>query len=141
MPRMSAIEPGVRTLWSERALAAATHLSFPIAIIWAAVNGRLLPPPFLLVPLVCACWISWSSRRAQPFVRRHARESINLQVSVLLAVITFAFLLRATPLTATGSIAVFGAYVITAFVQACVAAWNAGIGRGYRLPFALRLLR
>jgi len=143
MPRMSATEPSVRTRWSERALAVATHLSFPIGFTWATVNGHLnlLSPWMLLVPLIGACLVASWSRRAMPFARDHARESINLQVSVLLASIAFAFLLLTSPGAITLAIALFAAYVLTSFAQACEAAWSAGMGREFRPPLAFRFLR
>lgn len=98
---MTATEPVVRTRWKERALAVATHLSFPTGFIWATVREHFSPSWMLLVPLFGACLVASWSRRAMPFARDHARESINLQLSVLLASIAFAFLLLKSPGTFT----------------------------------------
>jgi uncharacterized Tic20 family protein len=125
--------------WSDRLLAASTHVLFAVGLIAAAL-GRKWPTAILLMPLLCSCVVALTSRDSRPFARDHARESINLQVSALLAVLAFAFLMVTTPDTMSAAIALFGGYVLMGFVQTCDAARHALTGREFRPPLALRFL-
>ena len=141
MPGMTAIEPGVRTRWSERALAVATHLLFAICLV-AAVIGRKWPSPILVLPLILAWWIAWRSHRAPPFARAHARESINLQVSLQIVVLAMCAASRvslAVPVWVPFFV-VFVVALLASFVQSCLAAKHAAAGVEDRLPLGFGFL-
>jgi uncharacterized Tic20 family protein len=91
-----------------------------------------------LCPLVV--WLVYRSR--SEFVRRHALESLNFQLSLLiytavgvvLAVITFGLgVLIVVPLMAIGAVA-----ALVVIILATVAASG---GREYRYPLTIRLVR
>ena len=122
-PATPAIRQGDSRGW-----ALAAHLSAPLALFVA------LPP---LGPLVV-----YLVKRDDPFVRRHASEALNFNLSFLLyavvaGAITFALLVV---LWGIFLIALLLAIAVVWTVCIIVAATQAGLGREYRYPLTIRFL-
>jgi uncharacterized Tic20 family protein len=79
---------------AERDWAAFSHAMFGACLIAAPLMGWRAVI-LLAVPLLSAAWLAWWDRTAKPFAARHARASLNLQLSLLVAFLIsmFAFVL------------------------------------------------
>jgi uncharacterized Tic20 family protein len=114
--------PGPGPTSEERTWAMAAHIGSLVAA-WFAM-GLLAP---LLVLLV--------KGSASPFVRRHAAESLNFQISLLIYLIATAVLwLIVIGIFLTVALGVFALIVI---ILATVAASH---GEDYRYPLTIRLI-
>jgi uncharacterized Tic20 family protein len=83
MSRVNAVpQTGVRR--AERDWAALSHALFGVGLLTLPFMGRSAPL-VLAVPFVIAAWIAWWDRAARPFAARHARASLDLQLSLLSA--------------------------------------------------------
>ena len=118
-----ASEVGARST-EERQWAFFAHLS--------ALSGLVIPFGNLLGPLII-----WQIKRdSMPFVAEHAKESLNFQITVSIAVVVslalFLVLIGMLLLPLIG----IGALILT-----IVPAIKANNGETYRYPFTLRLIR
>ncbi|MBO2455818.1 DUF1707 and DUF4870 domain-containing protein [Actinomadura barringtoniae] len=91
--------------------------------VWAAVAHAIGYPTVFVGPLVLMLW----KGRSSAYIRRHAAEAVNFQLTVLLAVIvTFGLL---------------GFLYAVTWIVAAVAAIVALAGGSFRYPFILRLIK
>jgi uncharacterized protein len=112
-----------------RTYALAAHLSAPLSLF---VGFPFIGP--LVVYLV---------KKDDPFVRRHAAEALNFNLSimlygVILGVVTVIALFFVVGLLL---IPLFAALVVGWIVFTCVAATRAGQGEEYRYPLTIRFVR
>jgi uncharacterized Tic20 family protein len=119
--------PGIRRDDS-RGWALAAHLSAALALFVA------LPP---VGPLVV-----YLIKKDDPFVRRHAAEALNFNISFLLYAIVIGSLTFVLLFVLWGLflIPLLLAIAFVWIVCICIAAIRAGQGRGYRYPLTIRFL-
>ena len=109
-----------------RAWAVAAHLSAPLALVVAMA---------FVGPLVI-----YLAKRDDPYVRRHAAEALNFNVSffsyaIVLAFVLFVGIVFLVGLLLIGFAVAFG---VLWFVLICIAAVKAGQGEDYRYPLTMR---
>jgi len=90
---------------------------------WAAIAHAIGYPTVFVGPLVVMLW----KGRHSAYVRRHAAEAVNFQLTVLLAVIV--------------TFGVLGFLYAVTWIVAAVAAIVALSGGSFRYPFILRLIK
>jgi uncharacterized Tic20 family protein len=129
-------------VWSDRLLAATIHAAFVLCLIGGAFL-RQWPSPILLVPLLGAWAIKQTLGTKCPFASEHARQSINLQLSLQFTVLVLLFGLLLGPLWIIpfAMFAVFAVGFLASLVQSSIAAWHAASGHGYRLPLGFGFIR
>ncbi len=112
-----------------RGWALAAHLSAPLGLFFA------LPP---VGPLVV-----YLVKKDDPFVRRHAAEALNFNLSILLYLLVAGAITLALLLVVVGIflIPVIAAIAVAWIVCICIAAIRAGQGAEYRYPLTIRFIR
>jgi uncharacterized Tic20 family protein len=139
---MNALSSRLPNLRDERQRAAAPHSLFGLCLVLAAVSG-VWGAAFYLLALVGTCWFAWSARAAMPFALRHARESLNVQLSMLLVFIAAYLVNRLNPGPDNPPllvVAVIGSFA-GALAQSWIASNKAAKGLDYRMPVAIRFFR
>lgn len=105
-----------------RAWALAAHLSALLSL----VVGLVFVGPLLV----------YLAQRDDPFVRHHAAEALNFNLSVLLYAIPLAI-----GLAMLGIVLIVVPLALAWLVLVCVGAVKAGEGAAFRYPLTIRLLR
>jgi uncharacterized Tic20 family protein len=132
--------PGPGEIWldsSDRSTAMWAHLG-------ALIAGFFIGPFGFAVPLI----IMQGQGKRSPFVREHSRESLNFQLTLLIAgavsvagVIVVAIMTLGIGLLLLIPLALLWlAAAVVAFVWEIQASMAANAGRPYRYPLALRLV-
>lgn len=116
----------------ERTLGMLAHLGTIAAVVFSAGFLGWAVPLFLLI----------AKGKQSGFVRQHAAESLNFQITVTLAAaalvfLTFATLLVGACVTVPAGLALAAAYLVLPLM----AGLRAKEGQFFRYPFALRLVR
>lgn len=126
----SAVPPASPTILRDdsRGWALAAHLS-PLLALFVGL-------PFL-GPLVV-----YLVRKNDPYVRRHAAEALNFNLSFLIYVVVLSFVFLFTLVFVVGIflIPLFVVLGLTWIVCICVAATRAGQGGEYRYPLTIRFV-
>jgi hypothetical protein len=130
----------------EREWAAAPHWLFFLCLAASFVLGEAGKLMFL-VSLAGTAWLAWKTRYLRAFAFRHVRESLNFQITFLLAltlaVATLGYgswmpLIAGRP---TLLLALVAIGFVTAIVLSGIAATRASRGREFRYPLSLRIVR
>ena len=111
----------------EKNMAVVAHLS--------PLSGLLIPGASVVAPLMILLF----KREQSPFIGHHAREALNFQITIVLAVaIWFALKLIAVGLLLLPLIPVILIAVLVFMIRAAL---KAGDGEYYCYPFTLRLVK
>ena len=112
-----------------RGWAVAAHLSMPFAAIVAMA---------FLGPLIV-----YLAKKDDPYVRRHAAEALNYNLSCLIYAVLLALVLGAALLSGVGLLVLLGLVLpvlVVWIVLICLAAVKAGQGGDYRYPLTIRFV-
>jgi uncharacterized Tic20 family protein len=112
---------------------------------WALV-AHLSPLPSMMIAMAfIGPLLVYAMKKDDPYVRRHAAEALNFQLSVLLYGLGFGLLLTiAGVLLFPMSLLLLPGVIVLAvawFVLICIAAVKAGDGEEYRYPLTIRFVR
>jgi uncharacterized Tic20 family protein len=112
---------------------------------WALV-AHLSPLPSMMIAMAfIGPLLVYAMKKDDPYVRRHAAEALNFQLSVLLYGLGLGFItLVALAVGGVGGVVLIPlliALAITWFVLICIAAVKAGDGEEYRYPLTIRFVR
>jgi uncharacterized Tic20 family protein len=139
---MARVNARISLLRDERKLAAVPHWLFalclvagPFAAEWAALKYPL--------SLVCTAWLLWRTSHSKGFVARHARQSLNLQLSLFVVYVVAYTVNRIRPEPDNPPllvVIVLGSFV-GALAQTWIASTHAAEGDEYRMPFAIPFFR
>ena len=113
-----------------RAWAVAAHLSALVSIFIAGLA--------FIGPLVV-----YAVKKDDPYVRRHAAEALNFQLSALIYALVLGLIFIVSLLFIVGLLLIplLIALAVAWFVLICIAAVKAGDGHEYRYPLTIRFVR
>jgi uncharacterized Tic20 family protein len=123
---------------ADRDKATTPHLLFGACVVAGLLAGVWFWP-LLLIALLSTVWLWRRAQTARTLVVRQVRESLNVQLSLFLALALAEGLNRCF----SGAIASYVAVAasVAALAQTCMAALRAYNGLDYRMPLAIRFLR
>jgi uncharacterized Tic20 family protein len=112
---------------------------------WALV-AHLSPLPSMMIAMAfIGPLLVYVMKKDDPYVRRHAAEALNFQLSVLLYGLGVGFItIVALAVGGVGGVVLLPLLIVLAitwFVLICVAAVKAGDGEDYRYPLTIRFVR
>jgi uncharacterized Tic20 family protein len=138
---MNAYLPRLPLLRDERDWAAAPHSLFGLCLIagtFAGYWGGL----FFLTSLIGTGWLALRTRHTKVFAYRQARQSLNLQLSLLVVYVVAYTVnqLRPEPDNPPLLVVIVLGSFVGALAQTWIASTRAAKGVEYRMPFAIPFL-